>query len=185
MNRKILLTSAGFSNKNIEKAFLKLLPVRPKDAKALFIPTAAIYPDAAAMLPVCMQDLLCAGIPNENIVTYDLDQPLEFKYAKQFHVIYFCGGDPQHLLNRIKESGFDFLLDMLLDQGTVYVGVSAGSIVAAENLPDSLHYINCKLSVHQEKGSPCGRLLTDGCPGVSLTDSQAVLIKDDELSIIE
>jgi peptidase E len=104
--------------------------------------------------------------------------------AKQFHVIYFCGGDPKYLLSRIKEVGFPLLLNKLLNQGVVYIGVSTGSIVASEDLPDSLHYINCKLKVHQEIGSPCGKLSTDGCPTVSLTDNQAILILDEENTIV-
>lgn len=185
MIRKILLTSAGFSNKNIEKLFLTLVGIEPQYVKALFIPTAAINDDSKAMLPYCRQDLTHAGILDKNIITYNLDRPLDFEYARQFHTIYFCGGDPQYLINSINEVGFHLLLDKLLDHGVIYIGVSAGSIVATTDLSEGLHYINCKLHVHQEYGTPCGKLQTANCPVVSLTNNQAILIMDNEISIIE
>lgn len=185
MKRQIILTSAGFSNKNIEKSFLTMLGINPQYAKALFIPTAAINDDAKVMLPICRQDLLNAGILDENIISYDLDKPLDYEYAKQFHVIYFCGGSPEHLINRIHDVDFHLLLEKLLDYGVIYVGVSAGSIIATTDLPDGLHYINCKLRVHQKKGTPCGLLPIDYCPEVSLTDKQAIRIVNDEISIFE
>lgn len=51
------MTSAGFENKAIENIYLELIGKKPEEIKALFIPTAAVYPDAIAMLPKCMDDL--------------------------------------------------------------------------------------------------------------------------------
>lgn len=40
--KKIILTSAGFENNEIEKKFLGMINKAPSEIKALWIPTAAI-----------------------------------------------------------------------------------------------------------------------------------------------
>ena len=183
--RKLLLTSAGFNNKKIEKKFLELVEIPKEKIKALFIPTAAISEDAKAMVNECKKDLLNAGVLEEHIITYDLDRAYTFQEICNFNAIYFCGGCTQHLLNKVNEANFNATLNRFLDNGGVYIGVSAGSIIAASNLENNLGYINCYLDVHKPTGSDCGKLNTNNCPKVSLTDNQAILILGDNISIIE
>jgi peptidase E len=183
--RKILLTSAGFNNKAIERKFLELAQMEPKNIRVLFVPTAAINPDAKAMVPFCRKDLTDAGISNAHIKVYDLDSPMEYSEMKEFHVIYFCGGSTAYLIERINSIGFNKTLAEFIYNDGIYIGVSAGSIIATADLPEGLHYINCKLKVHQELGSQCGKLQTNDCPVVSLTDNQAIVIVDNDILIIE
>lgn len=183
--RKILLTSAGFENKAIEKIFLELIGKKPEEIKALFIPTAAVYPDAIAVLPKCLDDLLNAGILPNNITVFDLHCGMNFEELSQYDTVYFCGGDPQYLLNRINDTYFNNTLKQYVDNGGVYVGVSAGSIVAAQDLPDNLGYINCTLSVHVSQGSKAGMIDTSSCPHIELTNDQAILIDGDKYSVVE
>jgi len=102
-----------------------------------------------------------------------------------FNAIYVCGGTTQHLLNRMIEAKFNIPLKKFLDNGGVYVGVSAGSVVLSQNLPNNLGYINCTLNVHAEKGTDCGYLNTSDCPNIKLTDNQAIIITDNDIAIIE
>ena len=74
--RKILLSSAGFETKAISDAFLDFAGKEPKEIKALFIPTAAIFPAAIAVLPKCMEDLLKIGIPAKSIKVFDLHRSM-------------------------------------------------------------------------------------------------------------
>ena len=69
---RVLLTSAGLETDEIQDYFVKLVHMDMSFAKALFIPVAAIDPDAVAVLPKCMNDLLKCGIANQNITVYDL-----------------------------------------------------------------------------------------------------------------
>lgn len=179
--KKILLTSAGFENPLVKDCFLKLLGKPPEDARALFIPTAAIDEGAIAMLPKCRNDLLNAGFLPEHITDFDLDRPMSTEELAGYDVVYFCGGSTKYLLERVKASGFDCPLDAALEQGLVYVGVSAGSIIAAENLPGNLGYLPRKLEVHCAAGSPPGPLRSGT---VYLTDAQAVKLADGEMEII-
>lgn len=182
--RKILLTSAGFENKKIEEVFIGLVGKASKDIKAIFVPTAAIFPDAKAVLPKCKLDLLNAGILEQNITIYDLDRQVTYDEISDFDAIYFCGGSTKHLRDKINEMNFLETLKEFIDKGRVYIGVSAGSCVlsASEN---GLGLINCTISVHNEKGSDSGPLDTTNCPHVNLTNNQAILIVGYKAEIIE
>lgn len=179
--KKLLLTSAGFESPEVMGCFLQMLGKPAGAARALYIPTAAIDEEAKAMLPKCWDDLMNAGLLPENITLYDLDAPMSPGELSTFDAVYFCGGSTEFLLARVRATGFDKALGQALEKGLVYVGVSAGSVMAAGNLPDNLGYLPHKLSVHCEKGSAPGPL--PGGP-VSLTNAQAIRITGDEMAII-
>lgn len=180
--KHILLTSAGFENPVVRDCFLEMLGKPPAKARALFIPTAAIDEDAKAVLPKCRNDLLGAGILPGHITDFDLDREMSAEELSGYDTVYFCGGSTEYLLERIKAVGFDRSLDAALERGLVYVGVSAGSVMAAENLPGSLGYLPRELEVHCESGSPRGKL-PEGT--VYLTNAQAIKILDGDAEIIE
>ena len=182
--RKILLTSAGFETERILEIFQRLLNKKPSEAKALFIPTAANFPGAVSVLPKCMNDLLKAGILGENICVFDLHRNMEYAELRRYYVVYFTGGSPEYLLERINKTGFNKSLDEFINNGGIYVGVSAGSMVATNNLPDSLKYINCTLSVHTSIGTKNGIINTTENPHIDLTDNHAILILDDICDIV-
>ena len=183
--RKLLLTSAGFNNKKVEEKFLELVEIPKEKIKTLFIPTAAISEGARAMVKECKKDLLNSGVLEQHIITYNLDREYTYEEICNFDAIYFCGGNSQYLLDKINETKFNLTLNQFLENGGVYIGVSAGSIIAASNLKNNLSYINCYLEVHKTIGNECGKLSTDNCPNVSLTDNQAILIFGENISIIE
>jgi peptidase E len=183
-NRKILLTSAGFEAKTISDAFLDFVGKEPKDIKALFIPTAAIFYGALQMVPKCFDDLLNLGIPAESIKVFDLHRAMTSEELSAFDTIYFTGGSPQYLLERINDSGFRVPLCDFVDNGGVYIGVSAGSIVAAGNLPNSLGYLKASLRVHCESGAVPGAFGNDATTLIDLTNAQSVVIRGCEYEII-
>ena len=181
---KVLLTSAGLETENIKNKFLELLPKNPQEIKALFIPTAAVSADAISVLPKCMNDLLKCDIRKENITVYDLHQIMSVDEFKRFDVIYICGGDTEYLLKRVNEDGFDKSLVEHVKNNGVFVGVSAGSIIATQNLRDNLGLINCHLSVHCAKGDTAGPLNLSNCPNIRLTNNQTIHITDVDCALI-
>lgn len=183
--KKVILTSAGFENKIIEDKFIELINKPRNEIMVLFIPTAAINADAIAVLPKCMNDLLDAKIPKENVHVYDLHKEMSLEKLIKYDAVYFCGGNTQYLLDRINEIEFNITLKEYIQKGGVFVGVSAGSIIAAQNLPNNLEFINCLLSVHCTKGTEIGEINTSNCPQVKLTNNQAILLTDDGVQIIE
>lgn len=183
--RKVLLTSSGFENKRIMEVFHSLFEREPSQLKALFVPTAANDVDAIAVLPKCMNDLLNAGIPEGNITVFDLHRNMPIEELSQYDVVYFTGGSPHYLLQRINDTGFNKSLEQFVKNGGVYVGVSAGSWIATNNLPNNLGYINCTLSVHMKVGTKNGPIDTSVNPHIDLTANNVLLIKGNDYFVIE
>lgn len=183
-NAKILLTSAGLETKAICDTFLDFVGKPPMETRALFIPTAANDTDAIAVLPGCMNDLLKQGIPAKNIKVFDLHRSLTIQELSAFDAVYFTGGSPQYLLERINETGFYASLNEFVSKGGVYVGVSAGSWVAAGNLPNNLGYLKASLNVHTETGTSVGIFDNDVITEIDLTDKNAVLIRNGIYEVI-
>lgn len=190
--KNVLLTSAGWTdkrtgkvNESILRCFLRMLKKPPEDAKVLFITTAAIDKEAKTALGFCRNDLYAARIPEDGITDYDLDGNMTAVKAMQYVVIYFTGGNTGYLLRRIKETGFDAVIRKMVNANKVYVGVSAGSVIAARDIstalctdlsPDinGLCLINAYISVHCPEGTQPRTDLP--LPHIPLTDNQALAV---------
>lgn len=181
--KKIILTSAGFENKNIEIKFLEMIKKDVKDIKALFITTAAVEPEAIMMLPKCLEDLLNCGILIENITVYDMHKLMSVSEITKYDVIYVCGGKTSYLVDRIDEIGFKNIIDKYIENGGIYIGVSAGSITACRKYKNGLDFIENVLNVHCDKGTQNGVITSS--EEIFLTDNQAILITEEGMEIIE
>ena len=181
--KKILLTSAGFENKNIQERFMQLVDKKPSDIKVLFITTAAIEPDAIMVLPKCLEDLLNCNIPMENITVYDMHKLISIEDLNSYDAVYVCGGKTSYLVDRINEIGFKKVIDVYINNGGIYIGVSAGSVAACGKYEKGLNFIKNTINVHQEIGTPSGKI--DTTSEILLTNDQAILINDKEALIIE
>ena len=179
---KLLLTSTGFSNPKLGQRFLRMAGKPAAEIRALFIPTAAIEPDAIDMLPACLGDLRGLGIPDAHIRVCDLHQPVTAAELDDIDAVYVCGGSTAYLLQRVNEAGFGEALRTFLARGGVYVGVSAGSVIAAQNLPHNLGYVPCQLNVHCAQGSPDGPL--GERTAIDLTNEQAIVIDGASVAIV-
>lgn len=183
---KVLLTSAGLETEEIKKYFMEMTDKELSLVKALFIPTAAIDAGAIEMLPKCMNDLLKCGIPDKNIKVYDLHIGMKLEELRQYDVVYLCGGDTDYLLERVNATGFHkTLMEYIQTEGLV-IGVSAGSLIFSNNLPDNLGLINTKLDVHCEEGEKRGKITFPLKDNIRLTNTSALAIRDfpDGLEII-
>lgn len=181
--RKILLTSTGFENKNIENKFLELLNKKTDEAKVLFIITAAIDSDAVRILSKCLDDLTNCGIKDENIAIYDLHRTMLEEELNKFDAIYVCGGSTKHLVSRMEEIDFKKTVDKYLENGGIYIGVSAGSVCASGKYENGLGFIKNILDVHCDIGTKLGKIENDD--KIQLTNSQAIYINDEGLYVIE
>lgn len=181
---KVLLTSAGFENGKIADLFIRLIGKKPQDSRIVFIPTAAITAESINMLPKCMNDLLSIGVNANNILVYDLHYKMKRRVLSQYDAVYVCGGNTDYLIQRINRSGFRKALLRYIDDDGVYVGVSAGSCVMANNVKNGLGLFNGSIGVHRDKGESAGRL-SRNCGDVDLTNSQALFLGTGEMTIIE
>lgn len=183
---KLLLTSCGLETEKIKEKFLSYLTRSPLETKAVFIPTAAIYSDAIEVLPKCLNDLKKCGIPNSNIIVYDLHLPMDKSELSKYDVVYICGGSPHYLLHRINEHKFGDALKRFLKNGGVVVGVSAGSIIFADNMPGNLGMLKATLNVHctLENSEQLGVLNLAKKSWVNLGNKQAIVFDEGDISII-
>ena len=198
--KNVLLTSAGFFDNNeqprtaIIKQFASMLEKPYKEAKVLFIPTAALPPGDAnpEYVQFCMNDLLLLGIPKENIVTHDIDGTLQDAMA--FDVIFFTGGNTPYLAKRVKETGFDKVIKAMVYANKVYVGISAGSMIAMANFNvdqlvetelgefTGLGLVNVYFTVHcLPETLPRSDL---PLPHIPLTDDQALVVRWDGYEVV-
>ena len=181
--KKILLTSTGFDNENIMNKFIDLLNVDVKDAKVLFIITAANDPDAVRILSGCLDDLTKCGILDNNITVYDMHKLISQEEINKYDAIYVCGGSTKYLVDRISELNIKPVIDKYIESGGIYIGVSAGSVCASGKYKDGLVFIENVLDVHCDNGTPNG--VINSSDNIYLTDNQAIYINDDEKIIFE
>lgn len=98
-------------------------------------------------------------------------------------MLVFSGGDASVLLDEINRTGFNEVIHQAVENGLFYLGISAGSMVAAGNMPNNLGYVSNPIMVHSKQGTPCGNLPHKG--EIYLTDSQAIWIDGNKIQIVE
>lgn len=183
---RVLLTSAGLETEEIKECFMDMAGKEMSSVRTLFIPTAAIDADAVGVLPKCINDLLKCGIRKENIKVYDLHTGMELEKLQQYDVVYLCGGSTAYLLERMNAVGFRTALLEYIQADGLVIGVSAGSIIFANNLPGNLGLINTKLDVHCAEGEKRGKAAYPLKDNMRLTNTDALVIRNfpDGLEII-
>lgn len=132
---KLLLTSAGLSNKSIVNAFLELAEKPFSELKLAFIPTASNAEEGNK--DWLIDDLArCKNLGFKSIDIVDISAiPKEMWLLRlqEADVFLFEGGNTFHLMHWIEKSGLKEVLPELL-KNRVYVGISAGSMVACKSL---------------------------------------------------
>lgn len=183
---RVLLTSAGLETEELKEYFMDMIGKDMPSVKALFIPTAAIDAEAIKVLPKCMNDLIKCGIQNEHINVYDLHAGMDMEELRQYDVVYLCGGNTNYLLERINETGFRATLTEYIRSNGPVIGVSAGSLIFSNNLPDNLALIDTKLDVHCTDGEKRGKVSFPLKDNIRLTNTCALAIRNipNELEII-
>lgn len=127
---KLLLTSAGIRNASIAKALASLLVKSSSEVKIGFVPTAANAEVGHKGWCIAqITDLLQLGYKYIDIVDPSAADVNWRERLGQVDVVMVSGGNTFHLLNQMRQTGFDkWLLENL--ERVVYVGISAGSIIA-------------------------------------------------------
>ena len=202
--RHLFLTSCGLSS-DMKKKFFDIIGKRPEDVKVLYIPTAGIETDGAREgFAICFDELSLMGIRYENILVYNLELILSKDYKrtysayikdpfmitrlltveelKSFDAVFVSGGESTVLCREMVRTGFDKIIEKAINNGLVYVGISAGSMYAAGNLDDGLHIINNPIIPHWNGTKLIG--LPSDRDEIKLVDGQAVYIEHDCTNLI-
>ena len=134
---KLLLTSGGITNNSIRNALVELLGKPIAEANALCIPTAG---HALPNAPARAWDGISAWI-DLNWKSLGVLELTALPTVRQEHwrpqleaadALLVSGGDPLYLYYWMQQSGVADILPSLRE--TVYVGLSAGSMIMAPNI---------------------------------------------------
>jgi dipeptidase E len=140
---KFLLTSAGIKNPSIHDALVDLLGKPIAESSALCIPTASYgHPMAGPVAawrfisgqesrcPMCELGWKSLGVL-ELTALPSIDQERWVPMVEETDALLVNGGDPLYLCYWMRESG---LADLLPSLRSVWVGLSAGSMVMTPNI---------------------------------------------------
>ena len=140
---KLLLTSGGVSNQSIRNALVDMLGKPISESTALCIPTAmyGMLPGTAVMTwrqiaghtPTPMVELGWKSVGMLELTALpSIDKENWVPLVRETDALLVCGGDALYLHHWMRESGLADLFSSLSD--TVYVGLSAGSMVMAPHV---------------------------------------------------
>ncbi len=141
---KLLLTSGGVTNRSIGAALVEMLGKPIAESRALCIPTAQWGHPMCG--PASVQQTVAAGDGAEHLTGLGwaslgvleltalptIGRERWVPWVEEADVLLVDGGDATYLAHWIRESGLADLLPSLTD--TVWVGVSAGSMVMAPRI---------------------------------------------------
>jgi dipeptidase E len=141
---KFLLTSSGISNPSIDEALVGLLGKPIAESSALIVPTAMYpFPEGAigarqaicgqAQNPLCELGWKSLGVL-ELTALPSIKEESWVPKLRETDALLVWGGHVMYLCYWMRQSGLAELLPSL--SNTVYVGVSAGSIVMTPHNPD-------------------------------------------------
>jgi dipeptidase E len=199
---KLFLTSAGFSNKKIGEAFVAELGKSPEQTTVLVVAYAQ-NDNEQFYVNESIKELKDLGF--NKISIFNLHNP-EMVLQSNFDVIYVCGGNTYSILKKMRDTKLDKFIIREVENGAIYVGVSAGSIIAGPGI---------KIAGYGSESDPNDVQLTDlggfkltntiifphfreelkhevesfrklvAQPVVALTNDQALVIVDSESRIVE
>lgn len=135
---KLLLTSAGISNKTIEDELKRLLGRELEGLKVLFCTTASNY-EGGEMNGWLIEDLQTLNSLGFKIDICDINGISIDNFLSRFEwadIFYFEGGNTQWLRRCIKNSGLEEHLPELL-KTKIWIGASAGSCVLCPTVSNS------------------------------------------------
>lgn len=130
---KLLLTSNGLKNAALMGEFIDNLPINPRLCTVAWIPTASHFKREKSWLHADYQELAASGVQVSVVDIASLPSSVVLEKCASANALWFDGGDPGYLMHWIRESGLGAELPRLLDT-RLYVGVSAGSMIAAPDL---------------------------------------------------
>lgn len=187
----------------------ELLPKPAFELKAAFIPTAGDPYSDKGFVEVDREKLVKMGFDVIDVDLKKIDETaLEAKLA-DIDLVLVAGGNTFYLLDKVRKSGFDRVIQKMLDRGLIYVGSSAGSILCCPTIEGAKRFDNPsdasdltdyrglnlfdKIIIphaHKEKYAERIKQTTtemddQGFEVVTLTDNQAIILNGEESKIVE
>lgn len=132
--KTLLLTSSGM---DMKEEIVKLLQKPAYDITVAFITTAAKAEEDVDFVKKDYRAMKDLGF---NIEEFDIEGKREFEvmnFLKIKDIIFVEGGNTFYLMNSMRKCNFERIIRRLLKEGIVYIGSSAGSVVAGKTIQTS------------------------------------------------
>lgn len=128
----LYLTSTGLENKYVADRFKNALLKKDVSLTSFLVVSVQDNDSDAFYLQKTKDELNKIGAVDIEVFALG-DKP--FIPTKEYDVIYVCGGNTFVYLDRIRKTGLaKFIIDAVESNRSIYVGVSAGSIVAGPDI---------------------------------------------------
>ena len=127
---RVILTSAGFFNPKIMDLVLSLLN-HPEEKRVAIITTAAENKQNNKYSILAREQFRKAGFTEVDFIDLETDGS---GTVSNYDIIYVCGGNTFKLLRFSRETKFRDAVCLLLKKGGIYLGVSAGGLVAGPSV---------------------------------------------------
>jgi dipeptidase E len=197
---KLMLTSNGLETIKLRKAFSNLLEKKVSEAKVIVVHTAS-KPEHMLYVDKVGKELSKSGVLHPNITYLNINSG-NISPIINYDAVYICGGNTFYILDRIRKTGLDKSIINFVKSGGVYVGVSAGSIIAGKNIDiagwgseGDINHINLKdlkgldltdIAVYPHYKNRLRREVEDfrqkvDYPVEYLKDKEAIVIKDKKI----
>ncbi len=128
---KILLTSVYA---NIADKLLELIDDKPENITVAFIATAADVYLFKWFVDADRNKLIEQGFKIKEISLQSKNSEALEKEMSDCSVIFVAGGNVFYLLQEVRKSDFDKVIEKMRDKDIVYVGSSAGSVLAGPDI---------------------------------------------------
>ena len=136
----IVLTSCGIRNKDFKNDFYKIINRDDiGNKKVLYITTASDGEDGnKKWMEEEFQTILDLGFDKGSIIEYKIGEPNI--NINEYDVIYMMGGNTFYLMDMIRKHSFDSVIKEAINNGIIYIGSSAGSIILGNSLEYALPF---------------------------------------------
>lgn len=130
--KMLLLTSSGMTGTKEE--ILSVLQKPPDKVRVAHIITASKVEEDTSFVDKDRKLMQEAGFNVEDIDIEGKNRNQLMKLLEVVDIIYVQGGNTFYLLLQMRKSGFNKIIRKLLRKGIIYIGVSAGSVVAGATI---------------------------------------------------
>lgn len=127
----LLLTSAGMQ---VKDEIFKILPKPADQFKLAHIITASKPEKDTSYVFEDRAEMMAAGFQVEDIDVEGKNENQLWDLLRDKDAIVVQGGNTFYLMKCVRESGFEKVVKELIAQGKIYIGVSAGSVIAGVNI---------------------------------------------------
>ncbi|NCB20351.1 MAG: hypothetical protein EOM88_00290 [Clostridia bacterium] len=128
----LYLTSNGLEDSYVAERFKKVILKKDSDTTSFLVISVQDNESDAFYLQKTKDELAKIGVTDIDV--FELREA-KFNTDREYDVIYVCGGNTFVYLDRIKKTGLDqFIVNSVRSSRSIYVGVSAGSIIAGPSI---------------------------------------------------